>query len=42
VQRGLTDEKEWVKSRRAILEELGIHEEGLNEFSEDVMDQLNG
>jgi HD-like signal output (HDOD) protein len=42
VQRGLTDEKEWVKSRRAILEELGIHEEGLNEFSEDVIDQLNG
>jgi HD-like signal output (HDOD) protein len=37
----LKDEAEWITGREAILEELGLSLDGLNEFSEEITDRLN-
>ena len=41
-QHRLDDEAEWLTSRDAILEELGLNIHGLSEFSEEIVDRLTG
>jgi HD-like signal output (HDOD) protein len=42
VQHRLNDEPEWISNQDSILEEVGLNIDGLTEFSEEILDRLNG